>query len=171
MFGRNKKNQGVEAAPAAKPAGSKKLMLTPSVISQDMHVLGNIISTDGALDIDGQIDGNVRCHTCSIRENAKIRGDVVAEHIYIYGTVEGLVKARQVTLYASARVIGTIMHEALSIEDGAFVDGKFKRTDRLSDDEAFSRRVGEVDITFVNDNDEPESEAELLVLENLRLIR
>jgi cytoskeletal protein CcmA (bactofilin family) len=169
MFGRNKKDSD-DVKPAKVPA-PKKLVLTPSVISADMHVLGNIISTDGVLDIDGQIDGNVRCHTASIRENARIRGDVVAEHIYIHGTIEGLVKARQVTLYASARVIGTIMHEALSIEDGAFVDGKFKRTDRLSDDEAFSRRVSEVELNFVNDNDEPASEAELLVLENLRLIR
>ena len=165
MFGR--KNRDPQSA------GSKRHVLIPSVISADMHVIGNIISPEGALDIDGQIHGNVRAHTISLRENGKVVGDVVAENIYIYGTVEGLVKARQVTLYSTARVIGSIMHEALSVEDGAFVDGKFKRTDRLTDDELFAKRIAETTSIFESDNDnqEPPSEAELIVLENLRLIR
>lgn len=160
MFGRKKDRET-----------SRKHILVPSVIAADMHVMGNIISPEGVLDIDGQIHGNVRAHTISLRENGKVTGDVVAENIYIYGTVEGLVKARSVTLYASARVTGSIMHEALSIEDGAFVDGKFKRTDRISDEELFAKRM-EALPNFHNDNDsEPPSEAELIVLENLRLIR
>ncbi|MEJ0009311.1 MAG: polymer-forming cytoskeletal protein [Alphaproteobacteria bacterium] len=74
------------------------------------------------------------------------------------------------TLYSTARVNGTIMHEALSIEDGAFIDGKLKRTDRISleDDQ---RRLSAPTLESHNDNDEPASEAERLVLENLRLIR
>ncbi|MEJ0009310.1 MAG: polymer-forming cytoskeletal protein [Alphaproteobacteria bacterium] len=47
-----------------------------------MNVLGNIIS-EGMLDIDGKIDGNVRCHTVSIRENGQVRGDVIAEIVYV----------------------------------------------------------------------------------------
>jgi cytoskeletal protein CcmA (bactofilin family) len=163
MFGRRKDRE------------NKRHVLVPSVISTDMHVIGNIISPEGVLDIDGQISGNVRAHTISVRENAKIQGDVVGEQVYIYGHIEGLVKARNVTLYASARVTGSIMHETLSIEDGAFVDGKFKRTDRISDDELFAKRVAESASIFASDNDndnaEPPSEAELIVLENLRLIR
>ena len=165
MFGRSTKNRD------AKTGSSKKHVLIPSVVSSDMHVIGNIISPEGVLDIDGQVHGNVRAHTISLRENGKVNGDVVAEQVYIYGTVEGLVKARQVTLYAAARVTGSIMHETLSVEDGAFVDGKFKRTDRMSDDELFNKKVSEVESLFDNDNSEAPSEAELLVLENLRLIR
>jgi len=165
MFGRSTKNRD------AKTGSSKKHVLIPSVVSSDMHVIGNIISPEGVLDIDGQVHGNVRAHTISLRENGKVNGDVVAEQVYIYGTVEGLVKARQVTLYATARVTGSIMHETLSVEDGAFVDGKFKRTDRMSDDELFNKKVSEVESLFDNDNSEAPSEAELLVLENLRLIR
>lgn len=167
MFGRRNKDAD------NRPAGSKRHVLVPSVISADMHLIGNVISPEGALDIDGQINGNIRCHTVSLRENGKVVGDIIAEQIYIYGTVEGLVKARSVTLYSTARVTGSIMHENLSIEDGANVDGKFKRTDRITDDELFAKRIAESDSIFTNDNDnsEPPSEAELLVLENLRLIR
>lgn len=158
---------------AAKAAGSaKKQVLLPSVISADMHVIGNIVSIDGALDIDGQIDGNIRCHTVSLRENGRVRGDIVADNIYIYGRVEGLVKGHQVTLYSTANVVGTIMHEALSVEDGAFVDGQFKRTDRLSDEELQAKRLANITTVYTNDNDndEPPSEAELIILKNLQLI-
>lgn len=172
MFGRkNNKDEIRHERPA------KKVVATPSVISADMNVLGNVIS-EGVLDIDGKIDGNVRCFSASIRENGKIRGDVMADTVYVHGTVEGLIKAKHVILYASARVIGTIMHESLTIEDGAFVDGKFKRTDKLfldGDDMAPPRRLTSsapaIEADFVNDNEEPISEEERTVLETLRLIR
>lgn len=165
IFGRNKDKTTTV---------TKKHVLVPSVISADMHLIGNVISPEGALDIDGQINGNVRCHTVSLRENGKVVGDIVAEQIYIYGIVEGTVKARSVTLYSTARVTGSIMHENLSIEDGAFVDGKFKRTDRIADEELFAKRIEQSSSIFTNDNDNDNgdaSEAELIVLENLRLIR
>jgi cytoskeletal protein CcmA (bactofilin family) len=165
MFGRKKDDS---------KSSSKRHVLVPSVISADMHLIGNVISPEGALDIDGQINGNVRCHTVSLRENGKVVGDIMAEQIYIYGIVEGTVKARSVTLYSTARVTGSIMHENLSIEDGAFVDGKFKRIERIADDELFAKRIEQSGSIFTNDNDNEAgeaSEAELIVLENLRLIR
>lgn len=157
-----------------KQAGQKKHHLLPSVISADMHVLGNIVSADGAIDIAGQVDGNVRCHTASIREGGKVRGDIVAEDIYVHGRVEGLIKARNVTLYGTAEVVGTIMHEALSVEDGAFIDGQFKRMERLGDEDSHSKRSGEFTSQPGDeglDDGELPTEAELIVLENLRLIR
>ena len=124
-----------------------------------MNVLGNIIS-EGFLDINGRVEGNVKCENATIRENGRVKGDVVAEMVQIYGHIEGLVKAKHVNLYATAHVTGVIMHESLSIEDGAFVDGKFKRTDKV----------------FIDDAPEPEQHAEENpadsehMLDNLRLI-
>lgn len=156
----------------AKHAGSSARGRIPSVISADMNVLGNIVS-EGILDIDGRIEGNVRCHTVSVRPNGRVRGDVSADTVMIHGEVHGLVKARSVMLYASARVVGTIMHESLTIEDGAFVDGKFKRTDKVFLEEGVPAigYVPSLDTGFMNDNDaEAPSEEEIRVLENLRLI-
>ncbi len=159
----------------AKSATSRPKGFSTSVIAVGMHVLGNIVS-EGALDIDGKINGNVRGQTISIRPNGVIIGDVVADVVHVYGTVEGLIKAKNVLLYADARVTGTIMHEAITIEDGAFVDGKFKRTDKISFNDAeveMARRMQmpAIDPAFdgENDNEEP-SEAEIKILENLRLI-
>lgn len=155
-------------------APSRSKTTAPSVIAEGMHVLGNIIS-DGMVDIDGQISGNVRAHTVSLRGNGKVRGDVMADILHVYGEVEGVIRAQTVILYATARVTGTIIHESLTIDDGAFVDGKFKRTAHpLSEsaNDAASRRLAAplLDATFDNDNDEPPSEAEIRILESLRLI-
>lgn len=150
--------------------------MTPSVIAGDMHVLGHIIS-EGMLDIDGKIDGNVRCHTASVRENGRVKGDIIAEVVHVHGSVEGLVKAKSVILYATAKVTGTVMHESLSIEDGAFIDGKLKRTDKIFIEDEHHVHTGAaiplLESAFNNDNDNegPQSDAERIVLENLRLIR
>jgi len=153
-----------------------KAGMIPSVISADMHVLGSVVS-DGLLDIDGKIDGNIRCRVATIRPNGKVRGDVLADTVHIHGEIEGLIKARSVHLYSGSRVQGTIMHESLSVEDGALIDGKFKRTDKVFSDEDDITRpavgmAGASAVDFENDNDnqEPISAEELKLLENLRLI-
>ncbi len=172
MFGRS--TNATKADKAEKKAVNRR-GYNPSVIAEGMHVLGNIVS-DGTLDIDGKIDGNVRGQTVTVRPNGSIRGDVTADVVHVHGAVDGLIKAKTVMLYADAKVTGTIMHESLKIEDGAFVDGKFKRMDRLVFEDAEDMivrrlRAPSIDTTFDNDNDdEPQSEAEIKILENLRLI-
>jgi cytoskeletal protein CcmA (bactofilin family) len=150
-----------------------------SVVASNMNVLGNVVS-DGILDIDGQIDGNVRGFSVTVRPDGRIRGDLVATEVFVHGTVDGLIKAENVTLFATAHVRGTIMHESITIEDGAKVDGKLKRTERLAIEDmradSMRRNVMPVVASSVdvgdndNDNGEPPSEREIKILENLRLI-
>jgi cytoskeletal protein CcmA (bactofilin family) len=151
---------------------------SPSVIAQGTHVLGNIVS-DGPLDIDGQVEGNVRGDTITLRENGLIRGDVMGDTVFVYGEIDGLVKARNVILYASAVIRGVVMHESLSVEDGATVDGKFKRMESTEANEAGPQRQlnsptslsgGDIAGDRSYEDDEPQSEAEIKILENLRLI-
>lgn len=156
MFGKSKTKTTTQTTTNTTTTSHRRA--TPSVISADMNVLGNIIS-EGFLDINGRIEGNVKCDNATIRENGKVKGDVIAETVQIYGEVEGLVKAKHVNLYATAHVTGVIMHESLSIEDGAFVDGKFKRTDKVFIDDL-------PDDSDPSDTDEDDSQ----VLDNLRLI-
>lgn len=133
--------------------------VAPSIISSDVNLMGSIIS-DGFVDIDGKIEGNVKAFSVTVRANGRIKGDVIAETVQIFGEVKGLVKAKNVYLYASCRVVGIIMHEALTIEDGAFVDGKFKRTDK-------NLASGE---DFAFEEDEMQPGENVNVLEHLRLI-
>jgi cytoskeletal protein CcmA (bactofilin family) len=148
------------SVPGATTGGSKKES-TPSIITRDMHMLGNIIS-DGVVDFDGTLDGNIRCNIFTLRSTGAVKGEIVASTVYVYGKVKGLIRAKNVHLYTSCNVEGIIMHEAITIEDGAFVDGKFKRTDRVLTDEE-------------EENDASPSEdgalSDAKILENIRLIR
>ncbi len=102
-----------------------------SVIAADVNFLGNIVS-DGTIDLDGQMDGNVRCKVFTLRKNGRLNGDVTADIIHVFGKVVGTIRASEVNLYTSCHVEGLIMHESLTIEDGAFVDGQFKRADNVN---------------------------------------
>ena len=123
MFQKTKKAEA--AAMGGSAAANKKGV--PSVISSDLHMLGNLIS-EGLIDVDGSIEGNVKAEQVTIRPNGKIRGDINAQAVHVYGEVHGLIRAQSVHLYSSCHVEGVIIHHSLSVEDGAFIDGKFKRT-------------------------------------------
>lgn len=103
----------------------------PTIVTPDVHLIGNMVS-EGAVDFSGTIDGNIRCDTLTLRAQGTVKGEITANTVQIQGTVKGLIRAKNVHLQASCKVEGIIIHEQLSIEDGAFVDGKFKRSDRVS---------------------------------------
>ncbi|MFW0776419.1 MAG: bactofilin family protein [Rickettsiales bacterium] len=130
----------------------------PSIVARDMNILGNIIHEEGVIDFDGTLDGNIRCDSLTIRANGVITGEIETNNLQVYGRVNGLIKAKNVVLLEGCHIEGTVMHEQLSIEDGAFIDGTCKRTDKISSSEMLQ-----------NDEDMPESTAKML--ENIRLIR
>ncbi|MEQ9042653.1 MAG: polymer-forming cytoskeletal protein [Alphaproteobacteria bacterium] len=94
----------------------------PSIISANLQIAGDLIS-NGDLQIDGIIEGNVRSQTLTVGETASITGDVEAESVQVRGTVTGQINARTVTLTKTARVIGDVMHETLAIDAGAYLEG------------------------------------------------
>lgn len=122
MFLRNKGSAGKTTTP--------KKEAIPSVIARDMHILGNIVNEGGMVDLDGTLDGNLRCETLIVRAGGVVTGEVVANSVQVYGRVNGLIKAKIVHLFAGCHIEGIVMHEQLTIEDGAYIDGKCKRTDK-----------------------------------------
>jgi len=98
----------------------------PSIISTGLQVNGDIIS-DGDVQIEGVIVGDVRSRTLTIGESGEVRGEVIADQLQVSGTVTGQIKARSVNLLRSARVQGDVLHESLSIESGAFIEGNVRR--------------------------------------------
>ena len=113
------KKTGGQPTPPVKPA-------PPSLISHDLKVIGNLKS-DGEVQIDGSVEGDVGSKTLLIGESAHIKGEVVADSVVVQGTVNGQIKARSVKLAKSAHVVGDIMHQDLSIETGAFLEGHCRR--------------------------------------------
>lgn len=118
--------QGRQAQPAAaRPAGAAG---APSLISNNLTVTGNM-KTEGEIQIDGSIEGDVHCGALTVGEKASITGEIVADRIIVHGTVSGRIRARQVQLATTAHVIGDVYHDTLAIEAGAFLEGHCKRND------------------------------------------
>lgn len=94
----------------------------PSIISANLQISGDLIS-NGDLQIDGTVEGNVRSQILTVGETATITGDVDAESVQVRGSVVGQINARTVTLMKTARVVGDVMHETLAIDAGAYLEG------------------------------------------------
>lgn len=137
----SKKDTTSPDAAGAAPAPTKRSAMkskAPSILSADLTITGSIIS-DGEVQLDGNVDGDVRATSLTIGEEATVKGEVVAETVVVRGRVEGSVRARQVQLAATARVEGDVIHASLAIESGAYFDGHCKRSsDPLSEGKSSS---------------------------------
>ncbi len=98
----------------------------PSIISADLKITGDLIS-DGDIQLNGTLVGDIKTGSLTIGETAHVEGKVSAQEIRISGEVTGEVMAEDVTLTKSARITGDIIHEKLSIESGADVEGHLRR--------------------------------------------
>jgi cytoskeletal protein CcmA (bactofilin family) len=97
----------------------------PSYIARDTTVHGDLIS-EGEIHIDGAIHGSVRAHTCLIDKRGEVRGEVVADIIYVRGRVIGPINGIHVQIESGAHVEGDVTNETISIENGAFVLGSIR---------------------------------------------
>jgi cytoskeletal protein CcmA (bactofilin family) len=97
----------------------------PSIISSDLEIVGDLKS-DGEIQIDGTVKGDIKGHMLTVGEQGKIDGSAVAETVRIFGTVNGRVQAKTVRLDKSAKVTADITHETLTIEAGAYFEGQVR---------------------------------------------
>ncbi|MHA1107759.1 MAG: bactofilin family protein [Alphaproteobacteria bacterium] len=112
----------------AKKSGGKKRPAAPTIVSSDLRIDGNITSS-GEIQVDGVVNGDVKCAKISIGENGSVKGAVTAERALVRGKVTGQIKSRVVTLTRSSRVTGDVLHETLAIEPGARLEGNCRRMD------------------------------------------
>jgi len=104
---------------------------TFSVIGSDVTIKGNI-SASADLHIDGTIDGDITCAALVQGEKSSISGAVVAESARLAGRVAGSITARELVILKTARIEGDVHYDALTIEQGAEVDGRFAPNARQS---------------------------------------
>ena len=121
MFSKTRKPTGtvVESKPVMKSS-------PPSIISADLKIIGDL-SSDGEIQIDGAVDGDIRTKSLLVGETAHIKGEIVADSVFVHGSISGQIKSRSVNLAKTARVVGDILHEDLAIDAGAFLEGHCKR--------------------------------------------
>jgi cytoskeletal protein CcmA (bactofilin family) len=129
MFSKTKDSSGTSeplTSTSSEPKRSTAQGGVPSIISADLRVTGNLKS-DGDIQVDGYIEGDIDSATLTIGEGAHVKGHISCESVRICGTIDGAVKAKSVVMAKTARVIGDIIHDSLAIEAGAFIEGNIKR--------------------------------------------
>ncbi len=108
------------STPKAKPA--------PSMLSSDLLITGNL-KTSGDIQVEGQVEGDIRAHLLTVGEGATVKGEVVADDVVVNGRIVGRVRGLKVRLTSTARVEGDIIHKTIAIESGAHFEGSVQRQD------------------------------------------
>ncbi|MDJ1014879.1 MAG: polymer-forming cytoskeletal protein [Paracoccaceae bacterium] len=106
------------STPKAKPPAS--------VLSADLQITGNI-KTTGDIQIEGNVEGDIRAHLLTVGEGAMVKGECIADDVVVNGRVVGKVRGLKVRLTSTARVEGDIIHKTIAIESGAHFEGSVQR--------------------------------------------
>ena len=96
---------------------------TSTVIAEGLTIIGNV-SSDGAIQVNGQIDGDLNCTSITVLPKALIHGGVKARIVVVNGKVEGPIVGQDVVLKSQAFVTGDIQAQNLFIEPGAHFEGR-----------------------------------------------
>ncbi|RDW14653.1 bactofilin family protein [Paracoccus thiocyanatus] len=118
--------RGLDTSYDMPPAAPARARTAPSVLSSDLTVTGNI-QTQGDIQVEGTVEGDIRAHQLVVGDSATIRGEIVAEEVVVNGRVIGRVRGLKVRLTATARVEGDIIHKTIAIESGAHFEGSVQR--------------------------------------------
>lgn len=148
MFNRNKPNEDDFSAHRPERPATSELSIPPSpepnrrpdpapaarssnlsTLSSGVKYEGNI-SGAGELQIDGSLKGDIRVVQVTIGEGGSVEGSIHADVLQVRGHVSGSIVAKQVHLYATARVEGDITQEQISIDKGAWFQGRSTQAKR-----------------------------------------
>ena len=112
-------------ATSARPGGDSPMTSgsTFSVLGADTAIKGDITAS-ADLHIDGHVEGDITCASLVQGDASEILGAVKADSARLAGTVRGQITARELVILRSARIHGDVHYEALTIEQGAQVDGR-----------------------------------------------
>jgi len=117
----NKKRSGSETKPVATSRTAPEA--TFSMLGADLVIKGNLAAS-ADLHVDGKVEGDIACASLVQGESSQITGSITAESARISGLVEGTISCRELVILKTARIIGDVHYDALTIEQGAVIDGR-----------------------------------------------
>jgi len=112
--------------PAPAPSISSRGL---STLSSDLQFEGTV-SGGGDLQVDGSVKGDIRVGRLIIGETGAVEGNVSADYLEVRGRIVGGVTGKQVKLVSTAYVDGDITAEQLSIDIGAYFQGRVLQSRR-----------------------------------------
>ncbi|MEE9347619.1 MAG: polymer-forming cytoskeletal protein [Robiginitomaculum sp.] len=126
MFSKTNTRTETIAETPKRPTSRPNASGIPSILAADLLITGEIV-TDGDVQVEGRLDGNISAATLTIGEQGAVNGTIKAGTVLIRGKVTGKINAGSVELAETANVQADIVQDHLSIANGAFFDGKCSR--------------------------------------------
>jgi cytoskeletal protein CcmA (bactofilin family) len=114
--------------PAAAALRKSNRAPTRSDIDAWLRINGNLES-EGEVQVDGQIQGDIRCAHLTVGRDALVNGNITADEVVVRGKVMGCIRGNRVILQDCAHVESEVFHKKLSIEEGACFEGTSRRCD------------------------------------------
>lgn len=108
---------------AAPEAATPRKLEPASLVAAGVRITGNL-ETQGDLHLDGAVEGDLRVGFLVIGEPGSVNGAIHADSVEVRGRVTGVICARRVKLWSTARVDGDISHTEIAIEAGAHFEGR-----------------------------------------------
>jgi len=106
------------------PIMDKKMDKVESFIGNNSTFKGEM-RTNGALRVDGTLEGNITADWVILGEKANIKGDVNAQNIIVGGKIEGNVRAKGlIEIKNKGKIIGDIVTPKISIVEGGVIEGR-----------------------------------------------
>lgn len=102
------------------------VMANPTnVLAQGIEIIGSIRFSNDMI-IDGKIDGQIISDKgrVTIGENARVKGDITAGEVKVFGKVEGKITSDRCELKAKSRHEGDIKAKMFAMEEGAQLAGR-----------------------------------------------
>lgn len=97
-----------------------------ATIGRSIVIKGEISGAE-SLFVDGKVEGTINLpeHRVTIGRNGHVKADVSAKDVVIMGRVDGnLVVGDRVDVRNEGSVNGDVVAQRLTVEDGAFINGK-----------------------------------------------
>jgi cytoskeletal protein CcmA (bactofilin family) len=103
----------------------------PTVIGKSVTINGQISASED-LSLDGVLEGKISVpqSRLTLGPNARVKAEIEAQDVVIYGRVEGNIRATgRIELRESAVLMGDIVASRLSIEENTSIKGKVELLD------------------------------------------
>ena len=109
------------------PAGTLVLNPPPGFPLSGTSIIAAETTNQDNLNIDGSIEGpiSLKCHTLTVGRTARVKAEVVAHEVIVYGKLSGNLRAgNRIEIKKDGSVIGDLTAARILIEDGAYFKGK-----------------------------------------------